>query len=222
METERVGPAAMRMAEAEIVMDREQAFLLYANFCGDLERTAHALNVRPVDVLKAAEELGWNEKLAAILKLKKSARPGDIERGINRAQNFVQAHKFRMFVDRVIRRLTAMNEAEFMEYVFEGKTKEGETISKLSTRALADLASAMEKCQAMSYQALCDTSQDRTKRDEQGGDGDSGGALHAQIAAAMAAVAKDSSPRAQLLDAQIQTGAAIAADMTKPTNPYDK
>ncbi len=211
-----------RQAEVEIEFDREQAFLLYANFCGDLERTAHALNIRPIDVLKVVEECGWNEKLAGIIGLKKSARPGDIERGINRAQNFVQAHKFRLFVERVIRKLTALNEAEFMSYVFEASDKEGNQINKLSTRAIADLASAMEKCQSMTYLALSDTAQDRAKREEGVDDSASGGHLHAQIAAAMAEVGRDNSPRAQLLDAQIERAAELVQDMTKPVNRYDQ
>lgn len=208
--------------ETEIVFDREQAFQLYATFCGDVERTAHALGIRPVDVLRAAEELGWNNKLANIIALKKSARPGDIERGINRAQNFVQAHKFRLFVERVIRKLTGLTEAEFQEYIFEAKDKEGMTVSKLSTRAIADLASAMEKCQSMTYLALSDTAQDRAKREEAVDDSASGGHLHAQIAAAMAEAGKDTSPRAHLLDAQLQQAGDIVKDMTKPVNPYNK
>jgi hypothetical protein len=60
-------------------IDRENAFLLYATFTGDLERTAHALNVRACDVLLMADEEKWNEKLKPILDLKKSTKPGDIE-----------------------------------------------------------------------------------------------------------------------------------------------
>lgn len=208
--------------EAEEILDKEQAFELYATFCGDLERTAHALGVRPLDVLKAAEELGWNEKLAGIFKLKKSTRPGDVERALNRAQNFVQAHRFRRFVERVIHKLTGMNEGEFMEYIFEATTKEGTTVTKLSTRALADLASAMEKCQAMTYLALSDTAQDRAKRDEQVDENAVGGHLHAQIAAAMAEVSKDNSPRAQLLDAQIQQAEEVKIEAKRPVNKYDQ
>ena len=106
----------------EVVFDREQAFLLYATFCGDLEKTAHALNVRPVEVLRMVDEEGWNERLKAILELKKSGRPGDIERAINRALNFVMAHKFRLFLERVLFRLTGMARS-LKRIFFRVKTK---------------------------------------------------------------------------------------------------
>jgi len=202
-------------------IDREQAFLLYATFCGDLERTAHSLGLRPVDVLKMADEGDWNEKLGAILKLKKSARPGDVERGVNRALNFVQAHKFRLFLERVIRKISSMTDEQVDDYIFTTPDKEGNPVNKLTTRALADLASAMEKCQAMSYLALSDTTQDRTRRDEASASGESGGDLHAQIASAMAEVGKDQSPRAQLFDAQLEIAQAAKEDKPKKS-VYDR
>ena len=58
-----------------IEIDRENAFLLYATFCGDIERTAHALNVPAVAVLKVADEEGWQTRLGPIIALKKSTRP---------------------------------------------------------------------------------------------------------------------------------------------------
>lgn len=204
------------------LIDREQVFLLYTTFCGDVERTAHAVDLRPVDILKMAEEQGWNEKLAAILKLKKSNRPGDVERGINRALNFTQCHRFRLFLERVMRKLAAMGDQEMEDYIFnEAAAKDGSIAKKLTTRALADLASAMEKCQAMSYQALSDTAQDRAKRDEAGHDGESGGQLHAQIAAAMAVVGKDTSPRAQLFDAQLEHASALKSQQLIPARYSD-
>jgi hypothetical protein len=72
--------AKISESEAPVKFDIEQAFQLYATFCGDVERTAHALNVSPVDVLRTADEERWSERLKSILELKKSARPGDIVR----------------------------------------------------------------------------------------------------------------------------------------------
>lgn len=187
-------------------IDRENAFMLYAAMCGDLERTAHALNISPVEVLKMADDEKWNDKLKSILELKKSSRPGDIERAINRAMNFVQAHRMRLFLERVIVKLTGMNETELTEYLFTGHSpKDGTPYLKLSTRALADLMSALEKAHALSYQSLSDTAQDRSKRVESD-DGKSGGELHAQIAEAMRKVGRSRTPRAQLFDAQLQIG----------------
>jgi hypothetical protein len=207
----------------EVEIDRENAFLLYATFCGDVERTAHALNVPAATVLKMAEEEAWASKLGPILALKRSTRPGDIERAINRALNFVQAHRMRLFVARVIHRLTGMDTAEFECYIFqETVKKDGSTTTKLTTRAIADLAVAMEKAQAMSYLALNDTAQDRAKRKEAEGDSEvSAQDLHARIAEGIAAVKASATPRAQLFDAQLAQAQAIATEARKPESPHD-
>lgn len=207
--------------QIDIKFDREQAFLLYATFCGDVEKTSHALSIRPVDVLKMAEEEGWNNQLKNILEMKKSGRPGDVERAVNRALNFVQSHRMRLFVERILHKLVSMDNKEVEEYIFsDHSSKDGVAFKRLTTRAIADLASAMEKAQALSYQALNDTAQDRAKRKESGDDSDSGGELHAKIAAAMAKVRASSTPRAQLFDAQISVGQTLAQEAEKPVNPY--
>lgn len=190
------------------IIDRENAFLLYATFCGDCVRTAHALNVQPDTVARAAAAGGWNEKLSPILALKQSTKPGDVERAMNRALNFVQAHQMRMFVARVLRRLSGMSEKELEDYVMSVESTAKGFTHKITTRAIADLASAMEKCQAMSYQALNDTTTERVKREENIVDV-SAGDMHARIAAAMAEVRADNSPRAKLLDAQLEEAARL-------------
>lgn len=208
--------------EIDIKLDREQAFLLFATFCGDPEKTAHALNVRPVDILKMSEEEGWNNQLRTILEMKKSARPGDIERAVNRALNFVQSHRMRLFVERILHKLVSLSNEEVSDYIFsDHSAKDGTAFKRLTTRAIADLASAMEKAQAMSYQALNDTAQDRAKRKESGDDGASGGELHAKIASAMAKVRSSSTPRALLFDAQIEQGQTLAAEVARPVSPND-
>lgn len=211
------------MISAPVDMDRENCFLLFATFCGDVVKTAAAAGVPEAAVLKMCEEEGWHNKLAPILALKKSTRPGDIERGINRAINFVQAHKMRLFVQRVIHRLTGMVEAEFESYLFqETTTKGGEVTKKLTTRALADLASALEKAQELTYRALNDTAPERAKRKELDGDDCvSAGDLHAQISAGLAAVRASSTPRSQLFDAQLAQANEIAKMALKPKSPND-
>jgi len=207
-------------------IDREQAFLLYATFAGDCEKTAHAVGVRPVDILRVVDEEHWNDRLRSIIELKKSTRPGDLERAINRALNFAQAHRMRLLVERVLHEIAGMTTEQLKSYLFtEHSAKTGVPYAKLSTRALADLATALEKAQSMSYLALNDTVQDRTRRKEQAEDGgSSGGELHARIAEAMARVKESSGPRAQLLDAQlaIANNAAKEQEATaKPANPLD-
>lgn len=194
----------MQQIEQEsLLLDRENAFLLFAAFCGDVEQTAHALNLSPATILKVAEDDGWLTKLRSIIELKKSARPGDIERAMNRALNFVQAHRFRLVCERMVKKLTNLNDEELKSYLMTGHTKEGMAVDKLTTRPLADLASAIEKAQALSYLALNDTAVERVKREEFREDSTSGGELHARIAAGMAAAGASTTPRAQLLDAQL-------------------
>jgi len=208
--------------ESEVIFDRSSAFQLFALFMGDIERTAHALNVRPVDVLKVADDEGWLDKLKPIIALKKSSRPGDVERAMNRALNFVQAHQMRIIIDRVARRLFNMNSAELDDYIFTRKElKSGDTARTLSTRALADLASAAEKAQVLSYMALNDTTQERVKRKSAEDLEESASDIHQQIAKAMQAVGASTSPRAALFDAQLEVGNAIVESVTRPANPLD-
>lgn len=197
-------------------IDRENAFLLYAAFTGDLERTAHSLGIRTIDVLNIANEDHWNEKLKGILDLKKSGKPGDIERACNRALNFVQSHRMRMIIERAIRDLSQMSDEELREHLFTDTIVEKDgTISKckkLVTRPLADLAAAIEKCHAMSYAALNDTTQERIKRDNTGKDEVAAGEMHVQLARAMSEAGKSKSIPAQLLDAQLAIAATVAEE----------
>lgn len=186
-------------------IDRAQAFILYATFAGDVEKTAHALGIRPADVLRVVDEEKWTEQLRTVIELKKTAKPGDWDRAINRALNFAQAHRMRLLVERVLHKIIGMDDEALKDHLYsEVNTKTGGTYRKLSLRPLADLATALEKAQSMSYLALTDTVQDRTRRKEQGESETAGSELHERIAAAVAAVGKSTSPRAQLLDAQLQ------------------
>jgi hypothetical protein len=167
--------------------DKENVFMLYATFCGDVERTAHAAGITPVEVINLAEAEGWNVKLRSIFELKKSGRSGDVERAINRALNFVQAHKLRCFLERVVQRIAAMPQEEVDDLLISYRTlKDGGIGKQFSTRPLADLAAALEKCHVLTYLSLNDSTTERRARDDAPDKDVSGGELHAQIAAAMA------------------------------------
>jgi len=204
--------------------DRAQAFLLYTTFTADVERTAHALGVSPVSILRVADAEGWNAKLQNIIALSKSQRPGDFERAVNRALNFTQCHRTRLFLERVLTKLTGFTDEELTHYIFSAHAdKTGEKYSKLTTRAVADLTSALEKCHAMSYLALGDTAQDRNRRQEQTDDGASVGVLHIQIAKAMSEAGASTTPRGLLLDAQLEQAASAKARAERQPegNPND-
>lgn len=188
--------------------DKENAFLLYATFCGDSARTAAALNMDEEVVRALAVENGWDKKLKPIIDLKNSTKAGDVERAINRAINFVDAHKLRGFLARVIFELTGMNNSDLKAFLFPETSEAGAgervRIKKFSTRALADLAAAVEKCQALTYIALNDSATERRERKEDGTEDEATASeMHVKLAAAMAAAGSGSkSIRGLVLDAQ--------------------
>lgn len=183
-----------------ISIDIEQAFLLYAAFCGDVEKTAHAVGVQPVDILRMVDAGGWTDKLAGIIKLKKSNKAGDIERAINRAMCFVQAHRYRLFLEKLAHKFMRMSDEEIESWIF---TSDGKGEKTVKMRPFSDLAAAMEKCHWMSYMALNDSAPERKNRKEEASETESGGQLHAEIAKALAQVRADASPRAQLFNEQL-------------------
>lgn len=157
----------------EALNDKKQVFLLYTIFCGDASKTAHALGTDVLSVAKLAEKEGWDEKVGEIAQLRKSDRPGDLERAINRAINYTDAHRYRQQLQRVLAHFQTLTDAEIEELLIsETYNKDGVLIKKsLSTRALADLSSALEKAHALTYLALGDTAQDRARRKEEQDDG---------------------------------------------------
>lgn len=204
-----------------VTLDRGNAFLLYAVFCGDVDRTAHALNVDPELIRNLAVEHGWDKKLKPIIDLKKSSRAGDVERAVNRAMNFVQAHRFRLFLERVLRNISDMTPTELKAFVHpvksmsESKAAGSAVIQSFSTRALADLASALEKCHTMSYLALNDTATERKERKEEGDEDASASEMHTRLAEAMAR-AGSKSVKALVLDAQLEMAQEHAKVQLRP------
>lgn len=195
----------------ESPMDLNQAFGLYIQFSGDVQRTAHALNVSAVDVLRAADRLGWAKKLEPLLEMKKGGRAEDIERSISRAMSFVQAHRLRVVLERVLARFYALSDDELYKLCFSVKRvekKDGsvEVTESVNTKVFSDFAAALEKCHSMASAALTDTATDRAARKDRPEDaGVSATALHSIIAAAMSGN-DPSSPAGQLLQEHIETG----------------
>ncbi len=193
----------------DVKFDREQAFVLYATFSGDVEKTAFALGADRLEVIATANAGKWQERLEAIFKLKQIGRPGDIERGINRANNFAQASRMRLFFEKLVHRLYTMTDEELDEYCFsriETTDKAGNVTveRKLNTRPFADFASALEKVHSMTYAALGDTAGERTRRAglEEDRHIDTKD-IHAAIADAVSKAAGDASPRALMFEEQL-------------------
>lgn len=198
-------------------IDRSQAFLLFSTNCGDLEKTAHALGVSPVALLRVVDEEGWVKRLEPILEKIKSQRAGDLERGISRALNFVQSHRFRLVLERALRMMTNWTDKEMEDYLLpQSFTKEGIPDSrKISTRWAADFATALEKCHSMTYAALNDTATERVRRKDET-PGESALDLHARIAAAMSGAGGTKTPRGLLFDAQLEVAADVAKQALIP------
>jgi hypothetical protein len=173
-------------------LDRDNAFMLYATFCGDVDRTAHALSVEPEAVRGMVDQGKWDQKLRGILELKKSGKAGDVERAMNRAVNYVQAHRLRVFLERVLQHIFSCPLEQIEEWMFSFQYSKGDTepVKKFSTRPLADLAAALEKCHSLTYLALGDSATERRGRNDVQDSDVSGGEIHARIAAAMSKEAK--------------------------------
>lgn len=174
---------------APVEIDAEQVFQLYAVMGCDAERTAGAVNL-DVAVIKAMAKAGdWDGKLEIVKRLRKSGKPGDAERATNRAINFVQAYRYRVLLERILRRLSAYRD-EDLDKLFDCPifNKEGDIVGRrITTRPFADLAVAIEKCQSMIYIALNDTVTERMERDDEtGGKQASATELHVQIATQLA------------------------------------
>ena len=204
-------------------IDIQQVFFLFCSFAGDVEKTAHAVGLTPTQIAQLASEGDWSTKLAPIIRLQKSKRPGDVERGISRSINFVQAHRMRIFLDRLLTRFSQMSNEELLSYCVQDvitKHKDGtETIEKkLTTRPFADLASALEKCHMLTYYALSDTAGERKAKDDNEG-GATEQEIHSTIATAMAQANKPSA-KALLIEEQLKS-APSSLDAPSTVDPHE-
>src|SRR5262245_50873198 len=94
--------------------DIVQIFLIFMATIGDVDKTALALELDPEFVKWLAEQEGWSEKVRRLTIMSKSEKPGDWERAQNRALNYVQVHRIRMLLDRVIVQLFNCTAEELM------------------------------------------------------------------------------------------------------------
>jgi hypothetical protein len=205
----------MQHAQFKIKFDRQAAFLLYAQFCGDAVRTAAALNIKPCDILEVSKEAKWDEQIQPILELKASGRPGDVERALNRAVNFVQAYKLKIFLERVLHKLDQMKDEDIEDFVFQSSVRDGVVTKKLDMRPLTDLVAAVEKAHALTYAALGDTATERIKRvDNVSANLED---IHVKMADAFARIKAGDSRTEKLFDARLRL--AQSAELEKIPDP---
>lgn len=137
-------------------LDVSQIFQTYLTFFGDADRTAIALNLDPVVVRDLARSENWSAKISEMDKLR-DGDAKDFQIQLNRAVNYVQAHRLRSIFDRLITVLAEKSGEEMITLL--SKSTRGSV--EFSTRPLADLAKAVEACQAMTQRALGDTAAER-------------------------------------------------------------
>lgn len=147
-------------------IDLNDVFMLYAQFCGDLKRTAVAANLPVSEISRLAAQYHWTEQIAPLIELHGSARAGDTERAINRAMCYVQAYRFRLVLERVLKTIQDLDREGFTGELAEiYKDKNGDPLKVVITaKVYSDLAAAFEKVHGMTYMALNDSAPERGHR----------------------------------------------------------
>lgn len=194
-------------------IDVSQCFLVFMSVCGDTERTALALDLDPKIVQELATKEGWSDKIKRISLLSKSEKPGDFERATNRCLNFVQAHRVRLVLDKVIEKFHGLDADETLEML----TTRREGQISYSARFLGDLTAALEKVHFLSYAALGDSIKEREAR-ESNDEGVDANALHAAVLQAL------NNPAAKFVESDLLVAEASATvkQLAAPAQPSEK
>lgn len=150
-------------------LDTIRIFETFVAFSGDVTRTAVACNVSPDTVHALAKAEGWHAKVKEWTTLREGST-ADVAVQVNRAVNFVQAHRLRSLVDKVVTELSRLEPAELVSRLSSVSTKgtgdNAVTREIFSARALTDLVKAAESAHLMTQRALGDTAQERPENGE--------------------------------------------------------
>lgn len=173
---------------SKVKYDVEAAFELFIQFTGDYARTAAALNVPPAVIVEMAEEFGWHARLKELFELKRSGKPGDLERALNRALNFVIANQYRNVLQRLVRHFHQLgSEGLLKELTVIKCDKDGNEVTRsFNAKAVSDLAAAIQKMTDCTYAALNDSLGERTRRNERGENEIPIGSIHQVISQSIA------------------------------------
>lgn len=168
-------------------LDVTQIFLVYVSSVGDISKTAAALDLDPAIVESLSISEGWVEKVKRLTLMSKSGKPGDFERAQNRALNYVQAHLFRLTIEKALKYVRDMAIEEVLEGTASREVVAMRKIEKrISGRFFTDMSKALETVQHLTYAALGDTAVERKISESAGGDGAASAAnLHAAVIAAL-------------------------------------
>lgn len=198
----------------DITIDASQAFLLWTANNFDCAATAHVLGISAIALQRVIDDEQWVERVAPIVAKIKSQKAGDFDRACNRAIAFVQGTRFRLICERVISEITGWDRETLRENLSPENISKSGSSRKISTRFLGDLASAIEKANAICFAALSDTATERAKRN------DSAEVpvidMHAAIAKCMGSVGDSKTPRKMLLESQLEQAESIKTQAAIP------
>lgn len=136
-------------------IDVVQVWNAYMTFDGNTLKAALACDLSEDVVAKLAEEDNWAAKIKSLTKFSAGSQRGFAQQ-INRAANYMQGHRLRQILDKVIKEISESPEA-FRE--FTQVYQPGGGIGR-STKNLTDLARAVEITHAVTMRALGDTPQE--------------------------------------------------------------
>jgi len=149
-------------------LDVASIFEHFLMFNGDADKTAVALNLDPQDVRQLAIVERWQDKVERWNQVRQGDSQ-DAQVQINRAVNFVQSHRMRSILDKLVTELSAKDASELVELL----TTHNAHGSSFNTRPLTDLVKGLEACQAMTQRALGDTADERPDGNAKGQKGSS-------------------------------------------------
>lgn len=155
-----------KFADLKQRADIAQIFMVFMATIGDVEKTALALEIDPAFVQWLATQEGWADKVRRLTVMSKTGKPGDFERAQNRALNFVQAHRVRTLIDRVLVELVKLS-PEDLQGKFKSYDRQGKE-NGISARFFSDITAALDKVHQLSYNALGDSVGERLERQKDG------------------------------------------------------
>jgi hypothetical protein len=191
-------------------LDVSRCFIVFMTLAGDVQKTAAALDLDPAVVEKLATEEQWHQKISRVSLLSKSGKPGDYEKGVNRALNFAQAHRGRLILDKLLEEFQDKTPEEILDAV-TSRTASGAT--NVSARFFCDLMAAMEKAHHLTYLALGDSAAERPDVNTEEGEV-SANQMHVAVINALNNPAARSMPAAKLLQEE-------QAAVTMPVPAHD-
>ena len=140
--------------------DTVQVFETYLTFGGDAPRTALACGLTRQELQGMVNAGGWDAKVKDWTTIKEGSTADESVK-ISRAVSFVQAHRLRGLVDKVVTKLSALEPDELMDLMCSKTRRDGETLTTFSAKPLAELCKAAELAQGMAARALGDTTAER-------------------------------------------------------------